>query len=520
MSRKKNFLRGVASGYLALGANIVYTMCSIPVALHYLPKDEFGLWALVSQLAGYLMLIDLGMIGSVSRILVDSKDDRDGGQYGSILLTSGLVFAVQAAIVGIGGCLLSPLITHMVQVPKQHEAIFNILFCFQCVLLGLGFLSRFFGAPLYAHQRYDVSNFSQASQLLIALGVLWAGFALGLGLYSMVLSGAASWLWSTIYQGLAGFRAGLFPRKGCWGRPQMAIFKELFSFGKDVFLMTLGWQLTSASQVIIVSRFLGLDAAATWSVCTKIATMAQQFVWRIFDFSSGAFSEMFVRGETERLRKRFREILVVTASLGVACWAFIAYCNGPFVRVWSHGRISWEPLNDVLLGALVLIYSITRCHGGMTGVAKKIGFARYVYFAEGLFFVLSSIVVSKVWGFSGILLCAIVADLLFPFAYGHYRSKGFFQADYRQLAIEWVKPSLLYALLFLAPVLVACWLSGSEAGKLALALRFSVLAVAGLPLFWWIGLTGEIREELREKLRPVLGRIFSGKKGKGEESAG
>lgn len=52
MSRIKNLVSGVSSGYLAMAANIVYTMGSIPVALHYLSKEEFGLWALVTQLAG------------------------------------------------------------------------------------------------------------------------------------------------------------------------------------------------------------------------------------------------------------------------------------------------------------------------------------------------------------------------------------------------------------------------------------------------------------------------------------
>ena len=58
MSRIKNLARGLASGYAAMAANVLYTMGSVPLALSYLSKDEFGLWAVVSTIGGYLMLID------------------------------------------------------------------------------------------------------------------------------------------------------------------------------------------------------------------------------------------------------------------------------------------------------------------------------------------------------------------------------------------------------------------------------------------------------------------------------
>ena len=45
MSRLKNFSRNVATSYLQLGVNVVYSLLSVPLILHWLPKAEFGLWA-------------------------------------------------------------------------------------------------------------------------------------------------------------------------------------------------------------------------------------------------------------------------------------------------------------------------------------------------------------------------------------------------------------------------------------------------------------------------------------------
>ncbi len=71
MSRFKRFAHSLVSGYLLLGTNVVFTLAQVPLALHYLTKNEFGLWALTTQITGYLMMLDLGMSGSLVRNLID-----------------------------------------------------------------------------------------------------------------------------------------------------------------------------------------------------------------------------------------------------------------------------------------------------------------------------------------------------------------------------------------------------------------------------------------------------------------
>jgi len=87
MSRFRLAIHGVVSGYVMLAATAVFGLASVPVALHYLSKEQFGLWALMLTLVSYLNLVDVGMSGSIRRLLIDFKDDRDGGHYGSLIKT-------------------------------------------------------------------------------------------------------------------------------------------------------------------------------------------------------------------------------------------------------------------------------------------------------------------------------------------------------------------------------------------------------------------------------------------------
>lgn len=119
MSRLKNYTRSMMSSYSALAVAVLYNLAAVPLALHYLSKAEFGLWALTLQIAGYIALIDLGMGSSVTRILIDHKDNRTSGHYGGVIQSGFWVGAAQAAIILAVGFSLKEIPTRHIATPKS-----------------------------------------------------------------------------------------------------------------------------------------------------------------------------------------------------------------------------------------------------------------------------------------------------------------------------------------------------------------------------------------------------------------
>ena len=109
MSRLKKAISGVFSSYVLLGAAAVYSLASVPVALHFLNAPDFGLWVLMGSISGYFNLIDLGMTGAAARLLIDYKDDTKSGEYGSLVQTSVAVSLVQGLIIMIMGVMIAHL---------------------------------------------------------------------------------------------------------------------------------------------------------------------------------------------------------------------------------------------------------------------------------------------------------------------------------------------------------------------------------------------------------------------------
>ena len=514
MSRLKRAIHGVASSYILLAATAIYSLASVRVAWHYLDQERFGLWALMGSLVGYLSLIDAGMSNSAARLIIDHKDDRDGGHYGSLIKTGWLVSLVQGVIILATGLVFAHSFARLLAIPAELQSEFIHLMNLQCGVVALSFATRMFGLILSAHQRMDLGNYSGTLNLAVSFVTQWLFFHFGFGVISLAWAALCGTVTSVVCQWLACEVYKLFPNRGGWGRASWFHFKEIFAYGKDIFLVSVGTQLIMASQSIIITRLLGLKSAAAWSVGTKTFNLISQAIFRVWDMSGSAFAEMVVRGEIARLRERYRAVLILTASLsGFAAVSFVL-CNSLFIPLWLNSDIMWPVTNDVLLGVWMIVMAVLHCHNGFVLLTKKISFMRYVYFMEGVVFVTLSLLVAREGGLPAIIACSVFCSTFFSGAYGVWRVSHYFKLSLREVAWGWLQP-MMKVLLFYLPVAVLVWW-----GLLLLpaTARFGINVMVagsiGFCLFLRYGMPPTLRAELLARtprfVNPILKRIFAG----------
>lgn len=399
------------AGYVAIAANVVYSVFSIPLVLSYLDKDHFGLWALVTQLASYFALTEFGMTSSVQRYLIEYKNDKSNGKYGAVLITGFLALGVVAlGILMIGG-ICSFFMADLFKIPAALSDEFRWLLLGQTVILSLTFATRMIGATLYVHQRQDISQLSSTGLFIIYFIFLWVGLKCGLGTYALLLNSGVGLLWSLTVDITTCSVLGFFPKKNEWGRPTWAEFKEIFAFSRDVFMMQIGEQLVAGSPMLLVSRLLGLDAAATYSICSKPFQILRQIVNRPFDFSVTMLCDMYIVGDRERMVRRWIQIVQITATSTLALFVTAAACNGRFVEIWTHGKIAWADLNNWVLGTLFIAMTLCRCFSGMVGIGKNIDRFKYLYFVELAVICGLSVLLVPKFGITAILLAQLIALL-------------------------------------------------------------------------------------------------------------
>ncbi len=508
MSRFRRAMFGALSSYLQLGASAVYSLASIPLALHYLSKERFALWAVSTSIGAYLNLVDFGMSTSVARLLIDYKDQRGGRVYGSLILTGWLVLFVQGFLL-LAICFASgPWLATLVDIPADLRREFIVLMYWQGVYLGVTFALRIFGNLLYAHQRLDLINYTQTAMVGVWLALLWWFFDLGCGVLSPLWSGLVGVIMIFTVQFYMCLRLGLFPHSGEWGRPSWAHFRELFGYGKDLFLVALGGQMILASQTMIITRRLGLESAAIWAVGTKAYNMLSQVTWRIYDSSAAGLAEMLARGERVLLLERYRTVVIVSASFAGFCAVCYALCNSAFVTVWMHGKIAWPPFNDLLLGAWLILSAVVHSHSSLILLTKDLRFMRYIYFVEGAAFVGLAIVLARVGGLPAIIGSSILCSITFTFAYGTRRIARLFGLPLHEVAWHWL--AVMWGVVWRwAPVAAVAWFVTRPLPPLArLILMALVCGTVGIVLFIRYGVPAQLRDELIQRF-PAFAKPLS-----------
>lgn len=501
MTRLHQFARGVSFSWLATLATVTYSLLSVPIALRYLSVEEFGLFVLLIQIAAYFTLIEIGMSAATARILVDHKDHRDGGAYGSIILTGLLVFAVQGCIILAVGILAAPWIITLVGVPSALAEVATLLLRWLALTSALSLAFRIYGSVLYANKRLDLIHAFTGANMIFGLALLAAILASGAGLVGLrwlFLAQAAIAILLPIW---ACHKLELLPKKGHWGAPSVSRFRELFGFGKDIFLVNVGSQVLEASQLIIVTRTMGLTAAAIWSVSTKLFTLVYQLVTKIEGTAIVFFAEMMVRGEKDKLAARFQQIYQLTGGIAVVSLAIVVAINGPFVSVWTTSSLAWSLPLSGLFAAAVALNAQTRCSSDLIIHTKKIAAFRYVYFLEAVIFVLLSLWLSTRFGFYGIICASIACLLVFRVTYTTWRTARYFSLPAMTFWWTWLKRPILAAIILLPFVVSSPWLTNSVPNLWGQFL--SALAWVGLPatiVLLFVALPRDVRKEFAQRV--------------------
>jgi O-antigen/teichoic acid export membrane protein len=490
---------------------MLYTFASVPLALHYLSRPEFGLWALTMQISGYIALIDAGMSASVSRILVDYKDSRSDGKYGSVIKTGALVGIVQGMLIAPIGLGLSLFAGSLFHIPESLQHQFMWLMIVQSGLLGIQFGTRIFGHILIAHQRWDISNFAQSTLFALSLLVMWVSLAAGMGVFSFLIAQGVLAIGPGI-NAVACARLNLLPKAGEWGRTSWLRFKELFGFGKDVFLYSVGTQFINASQTILLTRLFGLETAAVWSVCTRTYTMLGMLIGRALEYSGPIIAEMIVREERDRLAVRFRELAVVSTGISIISAALFGICNNDFVHIWTSGKMSWPMRNDVLLAIWMVICTTVRSHVVLIATTKKFGVLRYIFLLEGVTFVALNLCFLRNGTITTMLAFSILCTMLFSFPYAVWRVRQYFDLEPGTFA-AWYTPTfqVLWRVVLIA--LGVWWATHNFHTKWRFLSNLLILGLSGIFVFLRFGLDPSFKADLWRKstarVAPRFARILA-----------
>lgn len=406
-----------ASSAIARAATVVATLVTVPVALHHLGRDQYGLWLAITSVTALANLADLGLgNGLVNAVAAAAAtDDRPAIRRqvaSAAVLLTGVAAVIALLFAGVYGLVDWAAVFNVSSAEAGREAGPAVAIFVGCLLVLV---------PLALVQRVHLGlQEGYVPGLWLAGGAL-AGMA---GVIAAAQTGA-SLRWYVVAQSGAPIVAALgnafqLLHTNRWLRPRRgdatrAAAAQLARAGGLFFVIQIAIAVAYESDALIVARILGADAVPAYSVPMKLFAFAPMAVGLVLAPLWPAYRDAAVRGDTGWIRTTLRRSVLLAAAVNVPATIVLFAAGRPLVHLWVGDRVTPSTL---LLAALACWALLNTFGGPLAMLLNGLDAIRFQAVCAAAMMLANlglSIGLTSAVGVSGVVWGTVLAQLAFVF---------------------------------------------------------------------------------------------------------
>ena len=335
-------LTAVASA-AARGLTVLASLISIPLTLHYLGPERYGVWITISTFSALLAFADLG-IGNGLLTMVARASGRDDWRDIRVYISSaGVALTLIGAAVMVCAVLLSATVDwtsffNVSNVQAQGEvraAVLVFLICF-ALSLPLTMVQR----VQLALQRGFLTSLWQCAASLATLLLLLLALALHAPLPWLVgvfvgTPLAAGLLNSLLFFGVQARAAS--PTPALCSRRHIG---EVMKSGGLFFTLQIAIAAAFACDPLLITRLLGPEAVAPYSIADRLFSLVGLVVGLGVLPLWPAFGEALTRGDTAWANRTLVRATLLAGTVAIALSAALLIGSSSIIHLWIGGAQS------------------------------------------------------------------------------------------------------------------------------------------------------------------------------------
>jgi O-antigen/teichoic acid export membrane protein len=334
--RRERYVRALWSGAGARGVSVLVSAASLALAVRYLGKERYGMWATASTLLSWLALANLGLgQGLTTRISTGLGRSDEGGIARAICSTYVIVTLVVAVLLAVGSVACAavpwPAVFNVQSATAVAEArpMATIAVIATVLLLPLSVS----GSVLAGYQRLDVVNVISTGSGLLGLAALYAATRAGVSLpvlaavvlSPLALAHVANTVW-VVRRGLVRISPALFSaaeaRSMLWVGGQFLVLQAitLIVFEAGALIIAQRLEASEVTPYAVTNRMMMLIV----TVCNVALTP----LWP-------AYGEAFARGDRAWVRRVFGRTLRAVGLVWVPLATVLVLAGPTIIRLWA-----------------------------------------------------------------------------------------------------------------------------------------------------------------------------------------
>ena len=330
---------GIGGGYLNLAVTWVVQALLVPLLLHRLGRDAFGLYATLTSIVGYFALLTFGSALTVPRYVAERSVRGDEEGLSAFVSTYFVLHLGVAALGALAGWALTPLLATHLDVPAELRS--AIAPAWRLVVGGwaLGLAGGLFQSFLTGLGDVALANAAASIRtvltLLVAAAILTAGGDLAALLAGLMVASLAATLMA-----FALLRARHPAIRIRFSSARRATLRATARPAALFFLMQVAALVVTGTDNVIIGVVLGVGAVAPYAVAFQLWALAIAVLWSGVDALLPFFTRWDARNERAELQYAF---LTATryAFAGAVLAAIVLAAFGPsLVRWWVGGAVT------------------------------------------------------------------------------------------------------------------------------------------------------------------------------------
>lgn len=338
--RHRRIALSALSSSLAWATSLAAAFVIVPVALHHLGSELYGVFATITAMAGLVGWADLGIGNGLISEVADAEGRNDHASVARAVSTAFFALLLLSVALTLVFAVAYPFV--------PWPSIFNVS---GSAATEVGAAAAAFAAgvllamPLGVVQRTEVgmqetfvaSAWQALGSLLGLVGVVLA-VALGAALPYLVLALAVAPALALAANGI-----DLFYRRRTWIRPtpkrvNRGTARSLLRIGSLFFVLQIAVAVAYESDTLVLTQILGPSAVTTFSVTMRVFLVVPTLAWFVLAPLWPAYGEAISRGDAQWVRRTLARALRAGLLLSVTCAVILALIARPFIDVWAGLR--------------------------------------------------------------------------------------------------------------------------------------------------------------------------------------
>lgn len=381
-SRDQHLRRGMTASLAFRVTSAIAPIATVPVALHVLGRDTFGLWTAVTAMTSVLAFADLGLgNGLMTELSTLRGRDASPRKISRVIGASyGLVIAIAAVL--LAGCLAVcwavpwPVLMHA---HDQNEARYVASVCLFTFLANVP--ASLVIRVMFAFQKSGSSYLWQclgpALSLTGAYFAYWLHFDVPVFLLFATGGPLVANILTTIFW--YGREPGAYLR---FRIPDVAEARALLSVGGMFLTISVLLGIATNLDLMLIPSFAGTGAAADYSVPWRVYSQLGMLLSLLSVPFWSAAGEALARGEVEWVQRRARSLGKLNILVMFPCAALGLALGPSLLHLWVGTQV--HPSRVLLAGfgiwwcVMALMYPMFMVQNG-AGVLRHqvIGWAAF-----------------------------------------------------------------------------------------------------------------------------------------------